>query len=79
MKTRESYVLKMFMHVIRYDSYLRSIVEWKIEGKSGRERPKRSYLYQVRGKIYVMSYQEIKDRSLNRDDWRSLHQEEPSF
>lgn len=60
----------MFGCLICYYSFFRNIVEGIIEGKTGRGKPGRSYLYQIKEKVDVLS--ELKLRALIRDYWRWL-------
>lgn len=65
---------KMVGHLIRHDSFIKTIMEGKIEGKRGRGRPRISYMSQIKEKIAVVSYKEVKETALERNRWRELHQ-----
>ena len=68
----------MIGHLIRHDHFLKNIIEGKIEGKRGRGRPRRNYFEQVKEKVNVVSYQEVKSLAENREEWRLLHRQERS-
>ncbi|KAI5635498.1 LIM domain-containing protein [Phthorimaea operculella] len=56
-----------------------TIIEGKIEGRRGRGRPRRSYLDQVKEKLMVMSYREVKEKAQDRENWRLLHRQEQRY
>ena len=64
---------KMIGHLIRHDRFINNIMEGKIEGKRGRGRPRLSYISQIKNKINVMSYKEVKEAALDRKSWKELH------
>lgn len=68
---------KMIGHLIRHDSFIRNIIEGKIEGKRRRGRPRIEYIDQVKRKIDVVSYKEVKEKAWNRPQWKALHRQEP--
>ncbi|KAI5631681.1 reverse transcriptase (RNA-dependent DNA polymerase) domain-containing protein [Phthorimaea operculella] len=68
----------MLGHLLRHDDLLKTIIEGKIEGRRGRGRPRRAYMDQVKEKIGVMSYKEVKEKAQKRADWILLHRQEQS-
>lgn len=54
LRTIDNRRLKMFRHLIRYNRFPKSIIEYKIEVKRGRGRPRRNYLDQKKGKVIVL-------------------------
>lgn len=77
-RTIQNRIGKIFEHllIILYEMFLTSIIEDKIEGKRGRERPRQSCLVQIKGKVNVVSYQKVNIKVLYRDGRRLLHQRE---
>ncbi|KAJ2951390.1 hypothetical protein O0L34_g13533 [Tuta absoluta] len=69
---------KMMGHLIRHDHFLKNIVEGKVEGRRGRGRPRRNYFDQIKEKVNVVSYQEVKSLAERRQEWRLLHRQELS-
>lgn len=51
----------------------KTIIEGQIEGNRSRGKPRRNYLEQVKEKVNVLSYQVVKLRAENREEWRLLH------
>ncbi|KAI5636210.1 hypothetical protein NE865_11049 [Phthorimaea operculella] len=78
LRTIENRRGKMMGHLIRHDSFLKTIIEGKVEGKRGRGRPRRNYFQQLKEKVNVVSYQEVKSLAENRNEWRLLHRQEHS-
>lgn len=66
---------KMLGHLIRHDSYIKVIIEGKIEGKRKRGRPRRAYMDQIKEKISVSSYREVKEKAECRTSWQLLHRQ----
>lgn len=52
---------------LRYDALLYTIIAGKAEGRRGRERPRRTFLEQIKN-IGVVSYKEVKQLAPNREE-----------
>lgn len=76
MDTIENRRGSMIGHLIRHDLFIKNIIEGKIEGKRGRGRPRRTFMEQIKEKVHVGSYQEVKELAGTRKDWRLLHRQE---
>lgn len=76
LRTIENRRGKMMGHLIRHDTFFKTILEGKIEGKRGRGRPRRNFIEQVKEKVGVVSYQEVKRKAEDRYVWRMLHRQE---
>lgn len=57
----------MLRHLTRHDSFLKNITEGNVEGKSGRETSRRSYIKQMKEKVGIESYQQLKVRAFVTD------------
>ncbi|KAI5644882.1 reverse transcriptase (RNA-dependent DNA polymerase) domain-containing protein [Phthorimaea operculella] len=78
LRTIENRRGKMIGHLIRHDHFLKNIVEGKVEGRRRRGRPRRNYFEQIKEKVRVVSYQQVKSLAERRLEWRLLHRQEPS-
>ena len=63
---------KMIGHLIRHDNFMGNIIEGKIEGKRGRGRPWINYMSQVKEKVAVESYKEVKEKALERKNGKTF-------
>ncbi|KAI8442554.1 hypothetical protein MSG28_006015 [Choristoneura fumiferana] len=61
----------MLKHLIRHDSYIKTILEGRIEGRRGGGRARRSFIDPAKEKVNVMSYQELKTLAENRKEDRN--------
>lgn len=58
---------------MRHDNFIRSIIEGEIEGKRGRGKPKHSYIDQIKEKVTVVMYKEVKETTPDKRSWIKLH------
>ncbi|CAH4035794.1 unnamed protein product [Pieris brassicae] len=59
---------KMIGHLVRHDNLFKTILEGKIEDRTGRGRPRAAYIDQIKEKAEVVTYQEVKTLTQNRTD-----------
>ncbi|KAI5638904.1 reverse transcriptase (RNA-dependent DNA polymerase) domain-containing protein [Phthorimaea operculella] len=78
LRTIENRRGKMIGHLMRHDNFWKNIVEGKIEGSRGRGRPRRNYFDQIKEKVNVVSYREVKSLAERRQEWQLLHRQELS-
>ncbi|KAJ0183311.1 hypothetical protein K1T71_001287 [Dendrolimus kikuchii] len=78
LKTLEERRGKMFGHLFRHDTFLCTLIEGKVEARREKGRPRRAFMDQIKEKVGVVSYIEVKQLAHNREDWRRLHRQEHS-
>lgn len=60
--------------MILYDmTVYKNIIEGKLEAKIGRGRLRISYKSQLKEKVAVMSYNDVKEAALEITEWKKIH------
>lgn len=54
---------------MRHDNFTNNI----IEGKKGRGRPRHSNKAQIKERVAIATYKEVKETALGRENWIKLH------
>lgn len=62
----------MIGHLIRHDDFIKNLIEGKVEGK-GERRQQILYFDQIKRKIVVTSYTEVKEKAFQGTKWRLIH------
>lgn len=78
-KITSLFALLINTKVLRKNELVRMMVEWKIEGRTRRGRPRMTCSEQWEKWIGVSSYKKIKKLAMTREEWRLLHQQSLAF
>jgi hypothetical protein len=58
-------------HLLRHEGILKTIIEWKIEGKNYGGRPRFAHITQITKDVGFTTYVEIKRKAERRAEWRA--------
>lgn len=59
----------MVGHLIHRDNFISNIIEEKVKGKRGRRRLRHSYLDQIKEKVAVATFKEVREMAFDRESW----------
>lgn len=63
--------IRLIGHILRHNSFITSIAEGCIEGRTRRGRPRLSYMRQIMKDVGCPTYAEMKRKADERADWRA--------